>query len=161
MMIIPANEVPADMDYQLIAVSVCGDRTMSQLATYEKTGWRRVPNTRHPYIRSDDKVWLEQGGLAFVERPKYLTERAKEFEKAKADAQLIAVIGNMTAANREPFPEWDGPVRQSTLVRSTQRPLDPKAPKKAAKRKQNICEFATLHTWRFRNWLGNKWAGRK
>jgi hypothetical protein len=162
-MIIPADEIPASMDYQLVTVAVYGDWTMGQLSDFEKNGWRRVPNERHPSIRSDDPVWLEKGGLALVERPKYLTVRAQKFERAKADAQLLAAIGGFHETAEAVGRAMRGPVEaivnRHTHPRSTQRELDPRAPKKAAKRKRNLREFATLHTWRFRNWLGNKWAG--
>jgi hypothetical protein len=163
---IPANEMPSNMDYQLIAIAVCGVTSIGELASFEKTGWRRVPNARHPSIRSDHPVWLEKGGLALVERPKYLTERAREFEQAKADAQLIAAGGQLHNAAVSVGKTFRGGgeaffVGRCTHPQSTQRKLDPKAPKKAEKRKQDVREFATLHTWRFKNWVGNKWAGRK
>ncbi len=59
-------------------------------------------------------------------------------------------------------PIGDAMVNRFSHPKSTARVLDPKAPAIVAKgKRKNIREFATLHTWRFKNWIGNKIAGRK
>lgn len=143
---IQPKEIPDGIDYQLVTVAVRGDRTLSQLAEFEKTGWRRVPNKRHPSIRSANSEWLEQGGLALVERPKYLTEKAREFESAKADAQIIAALGGIAKAV-DPFSG------KLVAIRVNGRPLNPNAPKIAARRRRSFKEFFVFHGWRLRSWL--------
>lgn len=131
---IPPQEIPKDIDYQLVAVSVMGDTSYSQLDEFEKTGWRRVPVSRHPKIRSANAQWVEQGGLALVERPKYLTERAKVWEQNKADAQLLAVPA-------------------AVVVSHSFREVNMKA---TTKRKRTVKEFFVFHFWRLRVWTRNK-----
>lgn len=135
---IPPQEIPKDIDYQLVTVAVMGDKTFSQLAEFEKTGWRRVPVNRHPTIRSANAQWVEQGGLALVERPKYLTDRAKVWEQNKADAQLLEATASL-----------------AYVARVNGRPINTKA---TAKRKRTIKEFFVFHVWRLRVWVRNKIA---
>lgn len=141
------SEIPDGIDYQLVTTAIAGDTRFSELDKFEKTGWRRVPVSRHPKIRSSDPKWLEQGGLALVERPKYLTQRAQEFERAKADAQVIAALGGIAKAMGD-----DG---EMVAIRVNGRPLNPDAPKIAAKRRKNVKEFFVFHAWRLRVWLRN------
>jgi hypothetical protein len=106
---------------------------------------------------------LEKGGLALVEGPKYLIQRRRSWKKAKADPQLIAAIGGLHRRGlrvlAERCAEGRAMVLTSSHLRSTLRELDPKVAKKMAKRRQSVRELTTLHTWRFRNWLRNKWVG--
>lgn len=132
---IAPQEIPAGIDYQLVAVSVAGDTSFSQIAKFEENGWRRVPIARHPKIRSANPEWIEQGGLALVERPKYLTDRAKVFEQDKADAQILAAAPAAISANG--------------------RPLNTKA---TVKRRKTVKEFFVLHFWRLRVWTRGKIA---
>lgn len=133
---IPPQEIPTGIDYQMVVVSVMGDKSFSQLAEFEKNGWRRVPVDRHRKIRSVDPKWIEQGGLALVERPQYLTECAKVWEQSKADAQLLSVPVAVIAS-----PSF----RKVNLKATTQR-------------KRTIKEFFVLHFWRLRVWARDKIA---
>lgn len=135
---IPPQEIPDGVDYQLVTIAVMGDRSLGQLAEFEKTGWRRVPVGRHPAIESVDSKWIENGGLALVERPKYLTERAKVWETNKADAQICSVISNM-----------------GLVGRVNSRPINTKA---TIKRKRTFKEFFVFHGWRFRIWCRDRYA---
>jgi len=139
------QEIPTGIDYQLVTVSVRGDQSFSELSKFEGTGWRRVPRSRHPSIRSSNDEWLEQGGLALVERPKYLTDQARKFEQAKADAQILNIV---SFSNVE-------------VMRVNGRPLNPNAQKIAAKRRRSFKEFFVFHFWRFRVWASDKFGWRK
>jgi hypothetical protein len=138
---IPPQDIPKGIDYQLVTVSVMGDKTLGQIAKFEENGWRRVPVERHPSIRSTDAKWLEQGGLALVERPEFLTDRAKVFEQNKADAQLLSVV-EFTATTEIP-PSVNG---RCINLQAT------------AKRERTIKEFFVLHFWQMRVWFRNKIA---
>lgn len=132
---IPPQEIPKGIDYQLVTVAVLGDTSYSQLAEFEKNGWRRVPVSRHPKIKSADPKWLEQGGLALVERPQYLTGRAKVWEQDNADA-LLAGMG-------------------ATVNPLTGRKVNTKA---SAERKRTIKESAVHISWRVKVAVRNKIA---
>ncbi|MCA6108113.1 hypothetical protein [Bradyrhizobium cenepequi] len=155
---ITLDSVPDGMDYQLVTTALLGDASFSEVAKFEKSGWRRVPRERHPESVSDNSVWLEYGGQALMERPQYLTQRAREHERAKADAQIIDAIGGLHDAAALVAGAIGA---QSGVMVKTLREIDPKAPKKAAKRKQNAREFMTLHSWRCKNWARNLFAGRE
>lgn len=135
---ISPQEIPAGIDYQLINIAVAGDKSFNQLAEMEKNGWRRVPVTRHPTIRSADPVWIEQGGQALVERPVLLTARAKVWEQNKADAQLLNAASEL-----------------SYVGQINGRPINTKA---TAKRRTSVREFFVFHIWRLRVWTRNKIA---
>lgn len=131
MISIDPSEIPDGSDYQLVTKSVMGDSSFSQVAEMEKTGWRRVPLERHPKVRSSDRKWIEDCSSVLMERPKYLTERARVWEKDKADAQLI----------------------NTGVCVLTTRPINLNA---TGKRKITIREFFTKHIWIIRVWWRNK-----
>lgn len=135
---ISPQEIPSGIDYQLINVAVAGDKSFNQLSEMEKTGWRRVPTSRHPKIKSSNPDWIEQGGQALVERPVLLTARAKVWEQNKADAQLLSAAAGLSYA--------------ATV---NGRPINVKA---TPKRRTSVREFLVFYIWRLRVWARNKIA---
>lgn len=162
---------PYGMDYQLCTYSVLGDRSCSNVEVMEAGGWRKVPASRHPEIRSDDDIWLIFGGQILMERPQYLTQRSREFEQARADAALINAIGSFIDAGdrltvkgggkeAKPEPGFVNSVHH-VRERSTQRIPNPNAPAIVARgRRKNALEFAIYHGWRGYVWLREKIMGR-
>lgn len=140
---ISPQEIPKDSDYQLVRASVHGDMAMGEVSEMEKNGWRKVPRSRHPNLKSIDVDWLEDGGLVLMERPKYLTDRAKVWEQQKADAQIVAAQQEMAGHDVE-VTFW--------------RPVDPNA---TAERTRTIKEHFVLNAWRAKTWVRDKIAGRR
>lgn len=153
---IAPQDIPKGIDYQLVTVSVMGDTSYSQLAEFEKNGWRRVPVARHPNIRSTDPKWMEQGGLALVERPQLLTERAKVYEQNKADAQLLSVAAfNSRSALDHDLSEILQVPLGDIPATVNGRPINMQA---TVQRKRTLKEFFVLHLWRLRVWVRDKFA---
>ncbi len=128
---IDPKEIPDGMDYQWVVVAVNSDAMMGQLRDFTDNGWRAVPPERHPKLnRHARKHGIEYGGLLLVERPKFLTERAKAWEQDKADAQVLAYAHN--------------------AIRVNDRPINPKA---TGKRRTSIKEFFVYRIWIIRVWF--------
>jgi predicted amino acid racemase len=141
---IAPTEIPQGIDYQIVTKAVLGDERFGQVPEMEKNGWRRVPRSRHPNLKTVDPKWIEAGGLVLMERPLLLTQRAKEWEQAKADAQIVKAVQALET-------DYDT-VR---VLRSNGREVNAKA---TGKRKTTIREFATKHIWSGRHWLRTKFS---
>lgn len=139
------SEIPEGFDYQLIVTAVYGDSSFNQIGEMEKTGWRKVPRGRHPNLTTISGRWIENGGLVLMERPKFLTDRAKTWEQDKADAQLIHVTASM-AQNKSPLFS-DG---QYYLGTSRRLNLDA-----SSVRKTTIKEWFIRNWWVLRVWCRN------
>lgn len=169
---IDPSDVPSGMDYCLATWSLLGDRACSNVEVMENGGWRKVPRSRHPNLKSEHDVWIIYGGQILLERPKYLTERTRQFEQAKADAQLIAAVGGLRDAaahagavfgERRTEARIHDPDNGSSVFvsRTNARPLNPDAPAIVARgRRRNLREIAILNGWRFWCWLRDGLAGR-
>lgn len=81
--------------------------------------------------------------MILMERPQYLTDRARLWEQNKADAQVLSVF--QAGAKSAPL-----------CVNG--RPLNMKA---TTKRKTNPKEFVVKHGWRAKVAIRDWWAGRK
>lgn len=122
--IIPDVAAPKGSSYQWVVISVLGDTSFAQVEEMEATGWRKVPRSRHPAVavHSKDPDWLVCGGQILMERPQYLTDRARQWEHAKA----------MTLASARP-----GQAPRSIIM---------------PKRRTNPREWASRTWWRFKWW---------
>lgn len=141
---ISPSGIPEGMDYQLITSRVAGDSSFNQFEEMKKTGWRKVPRSRHPTLRTIDPEWIEYGGQLLVERPKLLTERAKTWEQQKADAQVADAVNMLAAAGDD-----------AMVLRVNGREVNRKA---TPKRKTTIREFFTNHIWSARHWFRTKFS---
>ena len=95
-------KAPPGWEYNLKAVSVVGMENRHHLLSMKRTGWTPVPASRHPQVMPagyDGPIEIK--GLMLMEKPKILTDRARELEQREAmdqirnaEAQLMDVPAN-------------------------------------------------------------------
>lgn len=83
---IPREEIPDGWSYQWIAETVLNEPQTAALMDFQQKQWTPVPQDRHPTRP------VRQGGLMLVERPKALTEEARQEEMQQAKDQLKANV---------------------------------------------------------------------
>lgn len=89
---IPRDLIPPDWEYQWMAVSVNGSQAEvadHNLIFYEN-GWRPVPSDRHEgrFMPIGHKGNIIRGGQMLMERPKALSDEARDEMKEKAIRQM-------------------------------------------------------------------------
>lgn len=89
---IPANVIPEGWEYQWNVQSVTGEPATDSMIAMAENGWRPVPAGRHPgmFMPRGTPVNAEilRGGLRLEERPKVLSDEAREEERMKAQRQV-------------------------------------------------------------------------
>lgn len=91
---VPESAKEPDWDYQWNAVSVAGDSDIAlhMLQEFEANGWRAVPSSRFPgrFMRTGTpgEAAIVRKGLMLMERPKVLSEEARQEEYRKAVGQM-------------------------------------------------------------------------
>lgn len=83
---IPKEEIPSGWSYQWIAETVLNEPQTAQMLDFQQKSWTMVPQDRHPTRP------VRQGGLVLVERPKVLTDEARQEEMQEAKDQIKANV---------------------------------------------------------------------
>lgn len=138
-------EIPKGSDYQWAALSVCGDENLGDVKRLEKTGWRKVPKSRHPKLKSPDPKWVVNGGLVLMERPEFLTERAQQWERDKADAQLVSAVASMQENDSPWFSNGQSYFRTTRPVNWAASPI----------RRTTVKEWLVRNWWTLKVWFRN------
>jgi hypothetical protein len=86
---------PAGMDYAWKRANLMGMEDTENLVNSEANGWNPVPAERHPEItgsRHYKNAEIKIGGLVLYERPKEISEEARELDRFAADQQVAAQL---------------------------------------------------------------------
>lgn len=82
--------IPDGWDYQWCPYQVLGKEDPSAWTDVEAGGWSAVPRVRHPDMMPDGWAGsaIDRQGQRLMERPKIITDRAREREYRKARQQV-------------------------------------------------------------------------
>lgn len=160
--VIDSEKIPAGMVYQYCTHSLLGDESFSEIAKRETAGWRKVPRSRHPELKSQHPVFILDGGQFLMERPKYINEREAEYQHMRADAAVVSAAAGLTnAVRRSSHVFGDGP-DEAFVARVNNRDVNLMAPAIIARgRRKNVKEFVILNGWRGYSWIRDKVMGRR
>jgi hypothetical protein len=81
------DEVPDDASYEWKRFSVYGKDETQYQAVLRENGWTPVPSERHPILPGVGGCIIHEG-LMLMERPKHLTEEAREEDDIAAQNAL-------------------------------------------------------------------------
>lgn len=84
------NEVPEGWTYEWKRKYVLGQADPSYEVELARKGWDPVPLSRHPHMMpvGTDMKTIERDGMILMERPKELTDEAKDVELRRAKSQV-------------------------------------------------------------------------
>ena len=84
--------VPDDWSYEWKRKTLLGKEDPAYEVNLARGGWEPVPVDRHPEMMPAGYKGqtIELDGMILMERPKELTEEAKDIEKRRARAQVVA-----------------------------------------------------------------------
>jgi len=93
--------VPNGMTYEWKRESVYGEPDPDNMLDAQENHWKPVDGARHPNLAGGKKGPIKKKGLILCERPKYLTDEAKQEQYDEARAQLMGTrqLINSTPAN--------------------------------------------------------------
>lgn len=101
------SKQPEDMDYQWVRVTMLGKEDVEHQVNCEINGWNPVPPSRHPELtgtRLQVGESIVRGGLMLCERPKEISNEARNEDREKAARQVndhIKRINGQARALRE------------------------------------------------------------
>jgi hypothetical protein len=105
---IPAAMIPDGWSYEWKTNTVLGAKNPAYEVAIARAGWEPVPASRHPELMPAN--WhgqtIEMDGMILMERPKEITEEAKEREKRTARDQVRAKeeqVQQAPAGQNSPF----------------------------------------------------------
>jgi hypothetical protein len=89
---IDLTNVPSDWSYEWKRKTLLGKEDPSYEVNLARGGWEPVPVERHPEMMPAGYKGhtIELDGMMLMERPRELTDEAKDIEKRRARAQVIA-----------------------------------------------------------------------
>ena len=87
---INSSEIPEGWTYEWKRKLVLGQPDPAYEVELMRRGWEPVPLDRHPYMMPPGKGYntIERDGMILMERPKELTEEARDVEVRKARNQV-------------------------------------------------------------------------
>jgi hypothetical protein len=87
---IDANEVPEGWSYEWKRKLVLGKPDPAYEVELARKGWEPVPLSRHPHMMPVGSAieFVERDGMILMERPKELTDEAKDVEVRRARSQV-------------------------------------------------------------------------
>lgn len=87
---VPMDEIPPGLSYEWKRVSNVGQEDPFYIAGMREQGWEPVPASRHPtwVPPGYDKPHIIKGGLMLMDRPKELTQEARDENEMLAKKQI-------------------------------------------------------------------------
>jgi hypothetical protein len=88
------SKQPAHMDYGWKRMTIAGQEDTEHLINCDENGWLPVPPERHPELagRRTKGSEIVRGGLVLMERPKEITEEARNLDKFAASHQVASQV---------------------------------------------------------------------
>lgn len=113
---IDPNIIPPGWDYEWKRRTVWNEENASYQVQLQLKGWEPVPVSRHPQYMPDGtrSSVIERKGMVLMERPKEITEAARQAEYRKARMQVRAKEEQLNSA---PSGTFDRANKDSTLVK--------------------------------------------
>lgn len=98
---VPAHMIPDGMEYQWVTHSVFGQAFTQFRGRFEMRGWEPVPASRHDgvFMPKGHKGEIEVDGLVLMERPKILSDRARDADRKRAYDQVRAKEQQLRGGN--------------------------------------------------------------
>jgi hypothetical protein len=85
------DDVPEGWSYEWKRLTLLGKEDPSYQVNLARTGWEAVPAERHPsYMPEGNFRHIERDGMILMERPKVLTDEARNVESRRARNQVRA-----------------------------------------------------------------------
>lgn len=87
------RRIPSGMTYEWKRKSVLGQEDVESQINYEFNGWTAVPPERHPELmgsRATAAQEIVRGGLVLMERPREVTDEARDLDEFAARNQVAA-----------------------------------------------------------------------
>jgi hypothetical protein len=102
---IDPSDVPEGWDYEWKAKYVLGQEQATHILALRRAGWEEVPTHRHPSYMpmGTDMAYIERKGMVLMERPKEITEDARNRELRKARQQVRQKEEQLNAASGGQF----------------------------------------------------------
>lgn len=92
---IDETRIPPGMHYEWKRKTFLGREDVEHLVNLDANGWAPVPADRHPELsgtRLQSGSEVVRGGMVLMERPKEITEEARELDGFAAKQQVAAQI---------------------------------------------------------------------
>jgi len=82
---IPKEIIPDKMEYQWITHAILGQEMLNRRSRFMKAHWSPVPSERHDglFMPKGYKGQIEVEGLGLYERPMWVSNKAREYERAR------------------------------------------------------------------------------
>jgi hypothetical protein len=96
--------IPKGWDYQWNTYTVHGQIAVDEQVNMHANGWRAVPASRHPglYVPVGEQGAIIKKGLRLEERPKAMSEEARQEEYAKAYGRMRDATDSLRLTSKLP-----------------------------------------------------------
>jgi len=101
---IPLDEIPEGVSYEWKVKTVHGQEDREQMLAWKLNGWVPVPAGRHPGFTgesTDSQAQIERGGQILCERPKEITDMAREMDRERARDQVQSQMDRLNGRAKE------------------------------------------------------------
>ena len=97
--------IPAGWSYEWKMLTVLGKEDPAYQVSLARTGWEAVPAKRHPEMMPHDykEAAITRRGMILMERPKEITDEARNIEKKRARDQVRIKEDQLASAPQGQF----------------------------------------------------------
>lgn len=101
---IPPGYVPDGWDYEWKRKTILGQEDPAYQVALARKGWEAVPADRHPQMMPEGSYNnIERKGMVLMERPRELSEEARDIEKKRARQQVRQKEAQLGTASEGQF----------------------------------------------------------